>query len=242
MSHDRNPHNTSTSGAKAAIFLGILLLIGGGMVLLSISSPPEPKPRPAASVVARAPDTAAMRVAQEKRSADSVGAAAKFTKLRQGFAFHADSIEGGGWYTARVQLPINSYDRSFLVVHVAWDGRTYLASQYTGDDWIFHDHIVVRIGEQVLRSVPIPSYSDQNDRTNGSGSVWEILSMTGGEDNGILAAIAAAGDEVIRVRFEGDQRAKDIVLTKRDRDAIRAGVQLGALLSDWPFLRESHGR
>lgn len=185
-------------------------------------------------------DTAARRQQVEKRAADSAAAAARYATIRKQFTFRADEVEGGGWYTAKSQSVDNTWNRTYLSINVAWNGRTYLASHYYGDDWIFHESIIVRIGDAVLRSVPIPSYDDSNVRHNSGGSVWETLHLTGDRDAGILDAIVKAPDDaVIRVRLDGDQRQRDFTLAARDRSAIRAGVEMGKLLTDWPSLREA---
>jgi len=178
-----------------------------------------------------APDTAVIRAAALARSADSAAIAAEVVTLKRHFVFAADSIEGGGWYTHKHQTVASSWNRKYLAVHVADDGRTYLSSQYTGDSWLFHTRLVVRIGDRILRSEDIPSYSNLNVRSNSGGQVWETLHFTGGQDNGILDAIAAATDtDIVRVRFEGSEHSSDIVLARRDVDALRDGRALGSAL------------
>lgn len=174
----------------------------------------------------------ALVLAESGRRADSVTAHRnrRLEALKRRFVFKRDEIEGSGWYTHRSQTVDNSWNRTYLKVHVSEHGHAYLASEYTGDDWIFHERVVVRIADRILRSEVIPGYSDLNYRHNSGGTVWETLHFTGGKDNGIMAAIAEAGGQAIRVRLEGDQYSKDFVLSARDQRAIQEGVELGRLL------------
>lgn len=223
----RSPTRSSTSPVLAV--LGVVVVLGVFASLMS--SPSKPVGSTPTPAVVAPPDTAAMRVQREKKTADSAAAVARIRTLQAKFRFSPDSIEGGGWYRPKSESADNSWNRTFLGIWVAANGRTYLESHFYGDSWIFHDHIVVRLGDQVLRSEVIPSYSDLNSRHNSSGSVWETLSFTGGKDNGILNAIAEAPDSMpIRVRLEGDDRMREFVLAKRDRIAIQEGDELGALL------------
>lgn len=219
----RSPTQTTISTTT-----GLLIILALGSLFALLSSGPSTTPSPALPPPSPPPDTAALRAAQEQRTADSAAAVARIMELRPSFRFSPDSIEGGGWYAHKNQLVANSWDRTHLAIHVAADGRTYLSSDYTGDNWIFHNHITVRIGDRVLNSETIPSYSDLNVHNNSSGRVWETLHLTAGKDNGIMEAIANAPDTAtIRVRFVGDERIKDITLSKRDHIAIREGVELG---------------
>lgn len=225
-----------SSASRSARVLALFLLLPGA----ACSDGGQTAARAPQASAPQEVDTAARRQQLEQRAADSGAAVARFATLRKQFTFRPDEIEGGGWYTARSQTVDNSWNRTYLGIHVARDGRTYLSSHYYGENWIFHEYIIVRIGDKVLRSVPIPSYDNSNVRHNSGGSVWETLHMSGDQDAGILAALVRAPEEtVILVRLGGDQFHRDFTLTKRDRAAIREGVEMGRLLNDWPSLREA---
>lgn len=198
----------------------------------AVGRQPDRIPPPAVATIEI--DTTAIRLRDEQRAADSSAAVRELVRLKRKFRFDADAIEGGGWYEHRNQTVDNSWDRTYLEVHVAHDGRTYLSSHYYGDDWIFHDRLVVRIGDNRLESDAIPSFDKSAVRHNSGGSVWESLHLTGGRDNGILEAIAKDSTSAILVRLAGDRSQRDIVLSKRDHEAIRDGYALGRLLKQWP--------
>lgn len=144
--------------------------------------------------------------------------------------FKPDEIEGGGWYGHVNQTTENSWNRNYLDAPVNATGRVYLRSNFYGDTWIFHEKLVVRVGETRLESGVIPGYSDQNHRTNSGGSVWETLHFTLVSDGGIMDAIAAAPEATVRVRFQGDENYHDIVLSSRDKRAIAESVEFGNVL------------
>jgi hypothetical protein len=220
-----------TSAVGSPLLLGCLAIIVIGVVSSLVSKPSSPRPSPVTTTAQPPRDTIAERQRRERWQADSTVMEDSLKSLKRSFRFAADSIEGGGWYSHRNQTVDNSWNRTYLAVNVADDGRSYLISHYTGDNWIFHDKIVVRIGDRILRSAVIPSYSDLNVRNNSGGQVWEYLHFTGGQDNGIMEAIAATADTpAVRVRFEGDEHLKDIVLSSRDRVAIRDAYRLGSLI------------
>lgn len=151
-----------------------------------------------------------------------------FTALRPHFHCAKDSIyNSAGWFTHQNQTVDNSYDRSYLAAPVNTNGDTYLQSDFTGSDWIFHEQVVVKIaGSGVFESAAVRTYDRDNHETNGSGSVWETISFTNGRDNGILDAIVLNPDSQATVRFEGRSNRRDMTLAKRDRVAISESVKL----------------
>jgi hypothetical protein len=154
---------------------------------------------------------------------------ARLAQLKTKFIFESDQIYGGGTYTHRNQTAENSFRRSYLAAPVSSSGSIHLLSFYSGDDWIFHDHVVVRVGEAVYTSDAIPSYAKENARSNVAGLVFEVVAFTDHRDNGILEAIARDPRQVVRVRFAG-RFSEDIVLSRRDKIALAESVELAELL------------
>jgi hypothetical protein len=150
--------------------------------------------------------------------------------LKTKFNYDYDEFEKKGWYEAKTQVVANTFDKKMLRVRVNNVGYAYLEDQYYGDDWIFHTHVEVKIGDAVYKSEDIASYDPNNSRHNSSGSVWEAISYTGGKDNGIIKAIAESGDAPIKVRFTGGEGVSDFTLAKRDQQAIKDAYQLSNLI------------
>lgn len=210
----------------AVLGVWALYLIAGG----SFSATPERARAPAPAPIAPAPTPPPDPFAPAR---DSAARQRRFAELRAKFNYSPDNVRGDGWFTHRRQ----GYDRTRLIVNVNRSGRTYLEAFYRGEDWIFFDHLVVRIGPRLLETSTIPSYSDQSRRDNGGGVVWEHLHFYNNDDNGVLRAIADADTATVRVRFQGDERHRDLTLTAADKQAIREAVELGKLLAFDPALR-----
>lgn len=121
--------------------------------------------------------------------------------------------------------------RKLLNAHIRNNGTIYLESQYYSDNWLFHTQISIKIGDVVLRSEDIPSYSKLNVRDHTSGIIWEIVSYTGGKDNGILKAIYdSKKDDEIKVRFIGREYYSEVVLGRSDITALKESYELSEIL------------
>jgi hypothetical protein len=150
--------------------------------------------------------------------------------LKTKFKYTYDEFDKKGWYENKSQVTNITYDKSILRVRVNNVGYAYLESQYYGDDWIFHTHVEVKIGDTVYQTEDIPTYDKNNAHSNTGGSVWEVVAYTADRDNGIMKAIAESGDAVIKVRFAGGEGHYDMTLSKRDQQAIKDAYQLSQLI------------
>lgn len=164
---------------------------------------------------------------EKARAAD----AARLPVLKRRFVFEPDEIRGGGWYTHVNQTPDNSWNRCYLGAPVTSEGQAYLRSRYYGDDWIFHTKVAVRIGDRVMDSREVPSYSELSNYFNSGGSVWETITFVGELDGGILAAIVSSDNATpITVRLEGGQGNRTFKLSDRDRAALKDSYELSRIL------------
>ncbi|MEJ8756246.1 hypothetical protein WG947_04510 [Pontibacter sp. H259] len=152
--------------------------------------------------------------------------------IKRSFYFKKDEFQNTGWYKHKVWGNDSFIDRKGLTCTVRDDGYIYLSSNYYSDDWLFHEGVYVKIGDDIYRSDIIPTY-DENHRTiNAGGSIWENIQYTDGRDNGIIEAIANNTDKIIKVRFLGDEFYSDITLSKRDKLAIQECKRLSDALSN----------
>lgn len=89
---------------------------------------------------------------------------------------------------------------------------------YTGDDWIFFDHITFAVDDE--RYTKSFNYFDIT-RDNAYGDVWEYVDVDVSEGNyeEILSAIADSTETI--VRFEGDDYHYDLTVSAADKQAIR---------------------
>lgn len=152
--------------------------------------------------------------------------------LKKNFDYKYDEFDKKGWYTHKSQTISNSLSRTYLKVLVNNTGYNYLESQYYGSDWLFHTRVEVKIGDAIYKSDDVSTFDENNSRDNTGGSVWETISYTKDRDNGIIVAIALAGDTPIKVRFAGDEGVKDITLSKKDQQAIQDSYRLSQLLKE----------
>lgn len=196
------------------IIFGIPILLTTGFNSLNITSE---KPSTPATDVSLDPAT---RKIMEDR----------LVVLKKNFNYKYDEFEKKGWYTHKDQTVQNSYNRNYLGVMVNNVGYAYLESNYYGSSWIFHTGVEVKIGDTVHKTEDIPSYDKNNVRTVLSGDVSEIISYTSGKDNGVLQAIATSGENVVRVRFSGNENIKDITLSQKDKQAIKDSYELFELI------------
>ena len=123
-------------------------------------------------------------------------------------------------------------------------GTIYLRSVYRDRDWIYHDHVVVRIGDQELASEPqganSASVTRREVRRNGRDSrgrnyedyVAETVSYRGRSDGGIVEAIAKSGRAPVHVRFTGGPRQFEKALSDDERKLFAEAWELAALFRE----------
>ncbi|MEP7384157.1 MAG: hypothetical protein ABI910_20950 [Gemmatimonadota bacterium] len=121
-------------------------------------------------------------------------------------------------------------------------GTLTLRSVYRDRDWIYHDHVVVRIGDVELRTASLPASSPdvsrREIRQSGRDSrgrsrddyVSERLSYRGDSDNGILQAIAQAGAAPVSMQLAGGPRLYEKKLSEDEKRLFVEAVELAALL------------
>lgn len=153
--------------------------------------------------------------------------------LKKNFKFKQDEFNNVGWYTHKYQTVENIWNRKCLKTRVSSTGYIYFESHYYADDWLFHTRIEVKIGDKIFKSEDVPTYSDDNRTENSGGSIWENVSYTGDNDNGIIKAIAESGDTPVKVRFIGKYYYDDFTLSSKDKQAIKDSYELSQLIKLW---------
>lgn len=146
-------------------------------------------------------------------------------KTKSNFSYKNDEFQKVGWYTHKLE---NTSNRNTLMAKVNSTGYIYLEDQFYGEDWIFHTHVEVKIGDNIYKSDDVKG--SDNERENSGGDVWETITYSNGKDNGILQAIAENSDKQIKVRFVGDQHISDFILSTSDKNIIRDSYNLSNLI------------
>ncbi len=113
--------------------------------------------------------------------------------------------------------------RCFLLPYIGRDAnRVWLRMvyNYTGDDWVFFDHVTVAADEE--RFNKSFNYFDMV-HDNGGGDVWEYIDVDVYDaDIKMLRAIANSKETIIR--FEGDDYWHDLTVKDSDKAAIREAL------------------
>jgi hypothetical protein len=124
---------------------------------------------------------------------------------------------------------------------VTSNGTISLRSVYRDRDWIYHDHVIVRVGDEEFRSAVLAATSPdvsrrvvRRDVRRGSrvrdDYVDEAVSYRRGSDNGIIRAIAAAGDRNVTMQLAGGPRQFEKALSDDEKRLFREAVELAELL------------
>ncbi|QHL87449.1 hypothetical protein GU926_08360 [Nibribacter ruber] len=211
------------------LFLAIIALLFIGYLsddeTKTASSPENKKAQSASLTPSDANDAESIKLKEERIAS----AKKQIIALKKSFHHDKDEMSGRGWYDHKVWG--KGYpEKNALTCTVFDSGHIMLRSFYTGDDWLFHESVSVKVGEERIDSDAIPSYDDSNRRDNSGGTVWESITYDSDEENGIIALIAQNVEKKILVRLNGDQYYKDITLTKIEKQAIADAYRLSNLI------------
>jgi hypothetical protein len=129
------------------------------------------------------------------------------------------------------QKPENSYGRTFVRAHLDMDGNFYISSRYSGNHYIYHDHIKVYYSGNSAMTDKIEYDGFNNRRYEDGGTYWEIVNYKDGKDNGVIDFIAANYDKPLKVQFRG-KKYYYIVMEKFDKEAIRDANEIAVVLKE----------
>ncbi len=164
----------------------------------------------------------------EKKKSDELNQKI-ITKLEKKFKKKVDEFNGIGWYYHK-SWGARWLNRKGLRADINTDGYCYLVSNYHSSDWLFHTKIKVIVNGTTYTSSEIKRFDDSNKSDNSGGKIWEVIQYSKGRDNGILKAIAKNSDKVIKVRFIGREFKDDIILSSKDKLAIKDCYELSKAL------------
>ena len=168
---------------------------------------------------------------------------ARIARLRR--SFDCTDVEGAGFVCSMKDGFVGSGSRKRIEPVVTSSGTIFLRSVYRDRDWIYHDRVIVRVGDREYESDALPATSpdvtrresrreSSRDRRNGryteDRNVYETVRYRGNSDNGILRAIAEAGDAKVTMRLAGGPRVYDKELSGDDKRLFAEAVELATLL------------
>ena len=140
---------------------------------------------------------------------------------------------------------VGSLSRKRIEPVVTSLGIIFLRSVYRDRDWIYHDHVVVHVGDQEYVSEKLPETSpdvtrretrreSSRDRRRGRYDddryVSESIRFRGDSDNGIVRAIAEAGRNTVTMRLAGGPRVYDKTLSDDEKRLFAEAMELATLL------------
>jgi hypothetical protein len=176
--------------------------------------------------------------------ASSQGTDARIARLRRSFEC-IDVDAASGFVCSMKDGFAGSLSRKRIEPVVTSSGTIFLRSVYRDRDWIYHDHVIARVGDQEYVSDALPATSpdvtrretrreSSSDRRRGRVDedryVSESVRYRGGSDNGIVRAIAEAGDAKVSIRLAGGPRVFDKNLSNDEKKLFAEAMELATLL------------
>lgn len=168
--------------------------------------------------------------------------AARIAKLKRSFDC-LDVGNDGGFVCSMKDGMVGSLTRKRIEPVVTSSGTLFLRSVYRDRDWIYHDHVVVRVGETELRTEPQPATSRNVSRreirrTSSLGSrnrgrddyVSELVSHRGADGDAIIQAIIGAGKSTVTMQLAGGPRSYEKQLSDDEKRLFGEAHELAALL------------
>lgn len=182
------------------------------------------------------------RVAPAQAGAQELDA--RIARLRRSFDC-VDVQTTSGFVCSMKDGLVGSLSRKRIEPVVTSGGTIFLRSVYRDRDWIYHDHVIVRVGDQEYVSDALPATSpdvtrretrrqSSSDRRRGRYDedryVSESVRYRGGSDNGIVRAVAEAGDATVTMRLAGGPRVFDKTLSRDEKRSFAEAMELATLL------------
>lgn len=166
------------------------------------------------------------KLAALKKADREARAKAALSKLKADY----DKVEGTTWYEPSA-MPKYIDTRSYVLPYIGRkdSGHSWLRLKmnYTGDNWIFWTDITFVIdGERHYKSFSYYDITRDND-----SDVWEYADISVSDSDIELLTKIANSKETI-VRFEGDNRQKDITISAADKTAIKQVLDAYAILDE----------
>lgn len=154
------------------------------------------------------------------KAREKAEAASQVKKQLAGFRKHHDEVQQVTFYYAPgVPMRLGTYFGLYLVVPDDGGHPTLRWKfQYSGDDWLFIQRLVLNVDGQKVPGIDFPYGAI--DRDNAAGTVWESHdeAVQGGESAAVFLHLGMA--KRVIVRFEGKQYYKDHVLTAAEKKGM----------------------
>ena len=154
----------------------------------------------------------------------------KIKEALSGWETRKDQVYGTVFYTPSV-FPKYIDTRSYFLPMIAQTAEgnyyMYIRANYTGDDWVFWETLVMSIDGEI--AYEFFEYSDLT-RDNGGGDVWEYASFSVNESN-IDTIRKIANSKKTIVRFDGDDHHYDYTIPEKDKKALKEFIKIYELVN-----------
>lgn len=158
----------------------------------------------------------------------------KIDKLKPEFNSWHDEFEDLTFYRHKRFDKDHWPSRTTLIATCNNKGFQYLSSNYYGDDWIFHNQIIMVAEDTKLASNVVPRSNQNNyDDIDNYGNVYEHIDFL--DSLPLLLSLNANLDRQVKIRLKGE-RNYDFDLNKKDHIAIAKTYQFASSVK---FLREN---
>lgn len=170
--------------------------------------------------------------------------AARIARLKR--SFDCTTVGDAGMFVCSMKDGVvGSLVRKRIEPVITSSGTIFLRSVYRDRDWIYHDHVVVRVGDTELRTTPLPPTSPNVSRrevrrTSTLGSrdrrrerddyVDESVSYRGADGRAVIDAIAKAGATSVTMQLAGGPRTFEKTLSDDEKRLFAEARELAALL------------
>ncbi|MEO7966501.1 MAG: hypothetical protein ABIT38_21595 [Gemmatimonadaceae bacterium] len=202
------------------------------LLAIGCASGASPSPQRAASPVTTASSSTSAPA--------EANLSARITHLKQSFS--CTDVPSASTFVCTMKDGISgSLVRKRIEPVVTGTGTIFLRTVYRDRDWIYHDHVVVHVGDAVISSDVLPASSPNVSRRevrrsgrdrngNRDDYVDEMLSYRNGGDNGIIRSVAESGSSIVTMQLTGGPRSFEKTLSDDEKRLFAEAFELARLL------------
>lgn len=141
-----------------------------------------------------------------------------YSKLIKGFTAIRDEFNETEIYRSK-RIEERYVNRKTIYALCNSSGELALVSNYFDADWLFHDRVKVKIGDDIFETQSISLSEKGSTQYNEDGNVWENIVYTSNDE--IIKTIADDPSKKVLVRFEGKQFYNNSEVSLNDKKSIR---------------------
>ena len=184
----------------------------------------EPERTPASRNRELTPPSTTVRTSASSGSVAS--RKARYEELKKKFNYGTDA-SGAGWFVHEA-WDNPGLMRNALICHVSQNGEISLATQYIGEQRIYHSQAQIQAGRNSMTTVE--ASENDIDYSSVGGNIKERVQYRAGNNKAILEQIAANMQSNVSVTLLGNDEV-EFSLDNTDKQALRECKEMAELLS-----------